>query len=277
MKHSDGKFKVDGLGELYYQEWLPEGDAKAVVFIAHGLAEHGGRYINVVKQLVPIGYAVYALDQYGHGRSDGPRVYINEFEDYIKPLKTFLDMVYVWQPEKKVFLLGHSMGGLIATYFLLDHQDEFAGAVISAPLTKKPDQISAFMETVVKILAKLLPKARLVGIDSGGISRDPNEVAAYVNDPLVYTGNSTTRLGAESLKAMGRISEQRENITLPVLVMQGTEDSLVDIRGAQELYEAVGSADKTIKHYDGYFHEIFNDLDKEVPLGDLQDWLEARL
>ena len=98
MKHIEKKFQVEGLGNIYYQGWLPEGEVKAVLFIAHGLAEHGGRYTNIVNRMVPLGFAVYAMDQYGHGKSDGVRVYINTFKDYIHPLKKFLDMVDEWHP-----------------------------------------------------------------------------------------------------------------------------------------------------------------------------------
>ncbi|MFN2145452.1 MAG: lysophospholipase [Anaerolineales bacterium] len=277
MKHTENKFTIEGLGELYYQGWLPDGDVKAVLFIAHGLAEHGGRYINLVNQVVPLGFAVYAMDQYGHGRSDGERVYINRFEDYIHPLKTFLDMVAEWHPGKKVFLMGHSMGGLIAAVYLLDHQEDFAGAIISAPLTKIPSNINAFSRIVVQILANVIPKARLVGVDSSGISRDPDEVARYVNDPLVYTGNSTTKLGAETLRAMEKVTAGRAKISLPILIVQGGADPLVDLSGAQELYDAISSEDKTLKYYDGYYHEMINDIGKEVVLEDLCQWLEAHL
>jgi len=277
MKHTENKFTIEGLGELYYQGWLPDGDVKAVLFIAHGLAEHGGRYINLVNQVVPLGFAVYAMDQYGHGRSDGVRVYINRFEDYIHPLKTFLDMVAEWHPGKKVFLMGHSMGGLIAAVYLLDHQEDFAGAIISAPLTKIPSNINAFSRIVVQILANVIPKARLVGVDSSGISRDPDEVARYVNDPLVYTGNSTTKLGAETLRAMEKVTAGRAKISLPILIVQGGADPLVDLSGAQELYDAISSEDKTLKYYDGYYHEMINDIGKEVVLEDLCQWLEAHL
>jgi alpha-beta hydrolase superfamily lysophospholipase len=277
MKHIENTFQVEGLGNIYYQGWLPDGEIKAVLFIAHGLAEHGGRYINLVNRMVPLGFAVYAMDQYGHGRSEGVRVYIHDFQDFIHPLKKFLDMVAEWHPEKNVFLMGHSMGGLIATVFLLDHQEDFAGAIISAPLTKIPSKINAFSKFMVLMLANLLPKARLVGIESEGISRDPEVVARYVNDPLVYTGNSTTRLGAETLKAMDWVTAGREGFKLPMMIIQGTADPLVDIAGAQELYDAISSEDKTLKYYEGYYHEMINDLGKEVVLDDIQQWLEAHL
>lgn len=277
MKHTDGKFRIEGLGELYHQGWQPEGEAKAAVLITHGLAEHGGRYMNVVDKLVPQGYAVYAIDHYGHGRSDGTRVFIPKFDDFITPLVKLLGMVKEWHPGKKVFLLGHSMGGLIAAYFLLDHQEKFEGAVLSGPAAKIPDNISSTTLFLSKILSKLAPTAGVLGLDANLISRDKNVVDAYVNDPLVYTGKTTARLGAEMLAGMSRLLAERGRISLPIILMHGSEDGLADPAGSQELYDAVASEDKTLKFYQSYYHEIFNDIGKEAVLNDLYQWLEAHL
>jgi len=275
MEHIEGTFTQTGIGKLYYQGWLPDGEVRAVVVVFHGLAEHGGRYINVVSQLVPQGFAVYALDLIGHGKSSGDRLYVNCFEHLTDPLKTFLDMVKTWQPGKKVFMLAHSMGGLVGAYFLLDHQDELDGAAISGALTKVPDNITPITMFMAKALAKLAPKVRLAGVDSSGISRDPDEVAAYVNDPLVYGGNTTARMGAEMIRAMERVKAEMDQITLPVLILHGGSDYLSDPEASQLLYDGVGSEDKSLKTYEGYYHEIYNDIGKEVPLADLLAWLEA--
>lgn len=277
MKHIENTFKQNGIGELYYQGWLPEGEVRAAVVVFHGLAEHGGRYINVVNQLVPQGFAVYALDLIGHGKSGGERLYVNCFENLTEPLKTFLDMVKTWQPDKKVFMLAHSMGGLVGAFFLLDHQHELDGAVLSGALTKVPDNITPMTMFMAKALSRLAPKVRLAGVDSSGISRDPQEVAAYVNDPLVFTGNTTARMGAEMIRAMERVNAEMGQIKLPVLILHGGSDYLSDPDASQTLYEGVGSEDKTLKIYEGYYHEIYNDIGKEVPLADVQVWLEAHI
>lgn len=277
MKHIEDTFTQAGIGELYYQGWLPEGEVRAVGVVFHGLAEHGGRYTNVVNQLVPQGFAVYALDLIGHGKSSGERLFVNRFEDLTEPLKSFLDMVKSWQPDKKVFMLAHSMGGLVGTFFLLDHQDELDGAVISGALTKVPDNITPVTMFMAKALSKLAPKVRLAGVDSSGISRDPQEVVAYVNDPLVFTGNTTARMGSEMIRAMERVKAEMGRIKLPVLLLHGGSDYLSDPDASQTLYEGVGSEDKTLKIYEGYYHEIYNDIGKEVPLADVQAWLEAHI
>jgi alpha-beta hydrolase superfamily lysophospholipase len=186
-------------------------------------------------------------------------------------------MIRDWQPEKLIFLIGHSMGGLISTAYLLEHQDELSGAVISGPAIKVPDNISQAIIFVGKMLSILMPKARLIGLDAEGVSRDPAVVDAYVNDPLVYTGKTTARLGAELLKTMQRVTKQAAVIRLPIMIVQGSDDKLVDPGGAQLLYDLVGSENKTVKIYDGFYHEIFNEPEHEQVLNDVQTWLEAHL
>jgi len=128
LKQQEGFFKGVRGANIYFQSWFPESEPKAVLLIVHGLAEHSGRYRNVVDRFVPLGYAVYGIDHFGHGKSDGTRVYVERFNDYTNTLKVYFDMMRGWQPDKPVFLVGHSMGGLISAVYLLDHQAELAGA-----------------------------------------------------------------------------------------------------------------------------------------------------
>ena len=277
MKHLEGNFKgVRGLN-IYYQAWLPEGDAKAVLLVVHGMGEHSGRYMNVVNHFLPLGYAIYALDHIGHGKSDGAREIVDTFSDYTDTLTTFYSMVTGWQAGKPIFLLGHSMGGTIASHYLLDHQDKFKGAVISAPLVKVGDSVSQATITIGKILSKIAPKTGVLALDATAISRDPAVVGAYVNDPLVFHGKTPARLGAELLSAMMRITAEAGKISLPIIIVQGSKDVLVDPSGAQMLYDKAGSKDKTLKIYDGFYHEVFNEPERERVLKDVEDWLQSHL
>ncbi|MBW1792235.1 MAG: lysophospholipase, partial [Deltaproteobacteria bacterium] len=226
---------------------------------------------------VPSGYAVYGIDHIGHGKSDGERVYVERFQDYKKTLKKYFDMIRAWQPEKPIFLIGHSMGGLISAAYLLEHQDELSGAVLSGPSIKVPDNISQAIIFLGNMLSIVLPKAGLIQLDAEGVSRDPVVVDAYVNDPLVYKGKTTARLGAELLKTMRRVTEHATETKLPVMIVQGGDDKIVDPSGAQLLYDLVGSGDKTIKIYDGFYHEVFNEPDHKQVLNDVKTWLEAHL
>ncbi|MEA3441213.1 MAG: alpha/beta hydrolase [Chloroflexota bacterium] len=277
MKHQEGTFKGARDTNIYYQYWLPDGEPKAILLVVHGVAEHSGRYMNVVNHLVPAGYAVYGIDHIGHGKSDGERVYVERFQDYTKTLKIYFDMVRDWQPEKPIFLIGHSMGGLISGAYLLEHQDELTGAVLSGPSIKVPDNISQATIFVGNTLSVIMPKVGIIQLDAEGVSRDSAVVDAYVNDPLVYTGKISARLSAELLKTMQRVTEGAAEIRLPILIVQGDDDKLVDPSGAQLLYDSVASRDKTIKIYDGFYHEVFNEPEHEQVLSDVKMWLEAHL
>ncbi len=275
MNHLEGNFKGARNCSIYYQAWLPEGDVKAVLFVVHGLGEHSGRYMNVVNHFVPLGYAVYGLDHIGHGKTEGPKEIIERFEDFTQTLTIYYNMVAGWQAGKPIFILGHSMGGLIATHYLLDYQANFRGAVISAPSIKIGESISPVTITMGKILSVIAPKAGVLALDASAISRDPQVVAAYANDPLVFHGKTPARLAAEMLKAMQRVTAEVSKITLPFIVLQGAEDKLVDPAGAQMLYDQASSKDKTIKIYEGLYHEVFNEPEHDYVLADVENWLAA--
>ena len=275
MEHIKGNFTGVRNTNIYYQGWLPEGDIKAVLLVVHGLGEHSGRYMNIVGHFVPLGYAVYGLDHIGHGKSDGRREFVESFDDFTAPLTIFYKMVAEWQPGIPIFLLGHSLGGLIASYYLLDHQDKFKGAIISAPTVEIGDSVTQLTITMAKVLSKIAPKAGVMSLDATTISKDPEVVAAYISDPLVFHGKTTARLGAELLSAMMRSSAEAGTIRLPVIIVQGAEDALVEPHGAQMLYDTIGSEDKTLKIYKGLWHEVFNEPERAIVLKDVEDWLSS--
>ena len=277
MKHQEGTFKGVRGANIYYQGWLPDGEVKAVLFLVHGLGEHCCRYENHVNYFVPKGYAIYGLDHLGHGKSDGQQEVIDRFTDYTDTLATYFKMVRGWQEGKPIFIMGHSMGGLITCYYLLDHQADFKGAILSAPAIKVSDSISSTTITMGKMLSVIAPKAGVLALDPTGISRDPEVVKAYVEDPLVFHGKTPARLAAEMLKAMQRVTQEVEKITLPIIVVQGSEDKLVDPDGAQMLYDRAGSKDKTLKIYQGAYHEVHNEPERELMFKDEEAWLGKHL
>jgi len=277
MKHQEGFFKGVRGANIYFQSWLPESEPKGVLLIVHGLAEHSGRYMNIVHHFVPLGYAVYGIDHLGHGKSEGRRVHVDRFEDYTITLKGYFDMIGGWQPDKPVFLFGHSMGGLISAVYLLDHQTELAGAVLSGAVVKVPNNITPAFLVVGKMLSVLVPRVGLLGLEADGVCRDPAVVQAYLRDPLVYKGKTTARLAAEMIKAMQRLKAEATRITLPVLMLQGSADRIVDPAGTKILYDAVSSGDKEIRIYDGFYHEVFNEPEHDKVLCDIEIWLEAHL
>jgi len=279
INYQEGFF--DGIrgAKNYYQCWLPEGEPKAVLLVVHGLAEHSGRYMHIVNHFAPLGYAVYALDHFGHGRSAGTRVYVEKFEDYTEPLKTYFDMVRAFQPNKPIVLVGHSMGGLIGARYLLDHQADFAGAVLSGPGIRMADHPSKFLICILNILSVLMPKLGVRQLESDVMSTDSKEVEGYVLDPLVHPGKVTARLSAELNKTSLYVQDKANQLTLPLLIVQGGADATIDPAGAQLLHNTVGSIDKTIKVYEGYYHEVFNEpkARRDQVFQDMQDWLELHL
>ena len=277
MKHIEGKFKGYKNLILYYQCWLPANEPKAVLLVVPGLAEHSGRYMNIVNHFVPKGYAVYCLDQRGHGKSQGLRGYVERFSYFVNDLKTFLNIVRSKYHDTKIFIVGHSVGGTIATAYAVRHQDEFDGLILSGATLSLGASVSSGLIIVARILSLLLPKMGLYIIDASAISQDKSVVETYVNDPLVYRGRIQARLGAELIKAMQILPRQMSKIDLPILIMHGTADQLSDPKGSQMLFEQVSSRDKTLKLYADFYHEIFNEPGREQVFADMESWLVAHI
>ncbi len=273
MQQKEGNFKGTGNFNLYWRCWLPDGQVKAVILVAPGLGEHIGRYHNLVNHVVPLGYAVYGLDHQGHGKSEGTRVFVDRFQTYLDDLKTFFDMVRKDNPGKKVILYGHSMGGLIGVSYVLQHQAEIDGLVASAPSLKAGESITPATITLARILSVVAPKLGVQALDSNFLSHDKAVVEAYDNDPLVYRGKIRARLGSETLSTMSRVEAQFPSITLPLLILQGSEDKIVNEAGARLLYEKAGSKDKTLKIYEGFYHEVHNEPGNARVFADIEDWL----
>ena len=277
MKHKEGKFKGFKNFDLYYQCWLPDGSPKAVLLVAHGLAEHSGRYKNLVNYFVPKGYAVYALDHRGHGKSEGMRSYVDRFSDYLADLKTFFDMVHKEHKDAKIFLVGHSLGGTLAVPYAVEHQQELAGVITSGASLVASSTVSPALIAIAGVVSALLPKMGVTVLDASTISRDKAVVDAYVNDPLVYRGKVPARTGAELARMWKQLPERMSKIKLPVLIMHGSADQLSDPAGSKLLYERVGSKDKTLKLYDGFYHEIFNEPEHKKVMADVEAWLTKHI
>ncbi len=275
MKHLEGAFKgEDGL-DLHYQAWLPAAKPRAVVVAVHGLAEHSGRYANLVDRLLPSGYAVYMHDLRGHGRSHGRAGYVERFSLYLKDLKRFIEFAAAEQPGRPIFLLGHSMGGTIVTAYAGEWTDGLAGVILSAPTLRPGKGVSPIAIFLARVLSRIAPTLGVSKLDANGLSQDKAVVAGYVNDPLVYHGKISARLAAEFLSVMRQLPERTPRIEVPALIMHGSADVLSDPEGSQYLYGLISSADKTLTFYDGFYHELFNEPGRDRVLSDLEAWLAA--
>jgi len=274
MKQQEGYFS-DRDQSIYYQYWLPESPPRAVMLIAHGLNEHCGRYEHLAAYFTDKGFAVYGLDHIGHGKSSGTRSFAKDFPAFINPILTYLGMINEWQQGLPVYLVGHSMGGLIGANFLIDHQDKVQGAVLSGSLTLLPDYVSDFTIRIGKLLSIVLPKMRLLSIDANGISRDKAVVKAYKDDPLVYTGKMTARISNVMNDGIARIAAEGSKINLPVLLLHGSEDSLCDPECSEYLHNLISSQKNQLIIYDGVFHEVYNEPEQETVFNDVLKWLNG--
>jgi acylglycerol lipase len=261
---------------IHTRTWLPAGAPTGVVIIAHGFAEHGGRYAAVAERLVAAGIAVRAPDHRGHGRSEGKRTSIVRFDDYVDDLTTVIAQARARWPSVRLVLLGHSMGGLIALDLAVRPGGPLDGLVLSAPAAC-PREVSRLTLAIGRALSRVAPNTGVLRLPLNRISRDPAVVDAYNNDPLVFRTPIRARLGTEMLDAMERVDAGLPSLRTPLLVMQGTADGLVDPGCGPHIYDRAGSPDKTLKMYDGLWHEIFNEPERDHVLNDLTAWLRSHL
>ena len=272
----ESSFAGAGGLEIFWRAWLPGGDAAAVVVIAHGAGEHSGRYSHVAQRLVDDGYAVHAIEHRGHGRSQGPRALIDRIDNAVADLDRLVVSACDAHPGTPVFLLGHSMGGTIGLSYALAHQQRLAGLVLSGPLAAL-EAVPAPMRITARTLSVLAPRTPLIAIDSALVSRDPAVVDDYRADPLVHHGKLPARTVVELAGAIEGFPAAVEAITVATLIMYGTEDGLCPPHGSVMLSECIGSSDKTLKGYNGLYHEILNEPEREQVLDDLCSWLSQRV
>jgi alpha-beta hydrolase superfamily lysophospholipase len=270
----EGRLPGAGGVELFWQGWLPADAPRGVVLVCHGLGEHSGRYGHVVDALVPAGWAVYGLDHRGHGRSGGRRAHVRRYADWLTDLDGFRRAVGARHPGLPVFLLGHSMGGQIALAYALDHQSDLTGLVLSAPALAN-NAVPKVAVGVLRAVGKVAPVLRPAGIDASKISKDPQVYAEYRADPLVHHGRPTLGLSTAVVGQFEVLPERARGLCLPVLMQHGTEDAIVDPAGFRRLESCCGSPDLTVRWYEGLWHEIYNEPERDGPLGDLRDWLAA--
>jgi alpha-beta hydrolase superfamily lysophospholipase len=257
--------------KLHVTHWLPEGRPKAVVLLAHGYAEHAGRYAYVAKRLTDAGYAIYAVDHWGHGASDGEGGFVPRFSAFLDGMSELLTLVEVNHGDTPRLLLGHSMGGLIATLFLIERQQAFVAAALSGPAILPAEPPSRFTVWISRFLSRFFPRLGVLSLDATGVSRDPAVVAAYQADPLVYGGKIGARLGKEFMDAMAVAQADAPKIRLPILIQHGEADRLTAPAGSRYLFEHVSS----VEIYPGLFHEIYNEPERDAVLGDLIGWFDA--
>lgn len=274
-EYTEDKFDgVDGF-RIFYRSWRPAGTPRGVVVIVHGFNSHSGQYLWVAEQLVADNLAVYALDLRGRGQSDGERYYVERFADYVADVATFVTLAKARERGLPVFMLGHSAGGVVACVYTLENQAELAGLICEsfAHQVPAPD----FALAVLKGLSHIAPHAHVLHLKNEDFSRDPAQVATMNADPLIANETQPTKTVAEMVRADERLKVEFPLITLPVLILHGTLDKATKPSGSQLFFDTAGSKDKTLKLYEGHFHDLLNDIGKEEVLGDIKAWIDARL
>ncbi len=270
-----GSFKgVDGLS-IFYRKYLAEAE-KARLVIAHGLGEHSGRYDNVVSRLLPRGISIWAPDHRGHGQSDGPRGHVSSFYQYVDDLHSLVALSRDTLPEgQKIFLLGHSLGGLIALRFAARFPEVIDGVIISSPSLGLPEDLPAVKAFIGRIMSSLWPTLSLSnGIDASKLSHDEEVVRAYLDDPLVHD-RVTARWFTEFALAMEAANRSAPEIKAPLLMQLAGDDHLTSVGASKRFFEDLPLADKTLYTYEDLYHETYNESaqQREHVLDDLDTWL----
>ena len=248
----------------------PRGEA----VIAHGFGEHSGRYGALTDHLVRHRYSVTAYDHRGHGLSDGLPGHVDRFDEYEDDLDRVLLSVRARRQSPELFLLGHSMGGLIALRYLAKERKSIAAAIVSAPLIEVAVRVPAYKMMIARVGARVAPRLRLGNeIDPAVLSRDAEVGLAYAADPLVNRVVSA-RWFAEATQAMEEIKQWASRITAPLLVMHGTEDKLASVEATKRMFDQLGSRDKELAIYQGYYHELFNEPEKQKIFDRVSIWLD---
>ena len=258
MTHATSTLAGAGGQQIFWQSWSPGVQARGVVVIVHGFGEHSDRYEHVARRLVAEGYATYALDHRGHGRSEGPRAVIDRLAGAVSDIDRLVVLAGDAHPGLPVFMLGHSMGGLLAVQYALEHRDRLTGLLLSGALAAL-DAAPAPARLIARMLSVVAPGAGLIALDASLVSRDPQVVAAYRADPMVHHGKLPARTVAELMAAGQRFPERVPQITVPTLIMYGSEDRLCPPSGSVMLGERIGAADMTVTPYEGLYHEILNE------------------
>jgi len=278
MKTESGTFVTRDGTSIFWKGCFPDTSPKALIHVIHGYAEHIDRYGNVVNELLPAGYTIIGNDHRGHGRSGGKRGHVVRFQDFIDDERQFYqDVIKARFPGIPYFVLGHSMGSLIAMNYVEQDAADIRGLVLSGTGSLPGTDIPKALLTITKILSTLLPAVHVKSpLPPEFISRDKDVVKAYVDDPLVYNV-ITPRLAYEMNRYVVIGAENAFKIKIPVLIQLGSQDTAFS--GQRELFDMIGAEDKTFKLYNGLRHEVYNELieDRRKVLADLRQWLDRHL
>lgn len=252
-------------GRVFYSKWEPDGPPRRIVMLVHGYAEHGARYGHVAEALTAHGAVVYAEDHIGHGRSEGERALITNFNHVVDDMHTLAEMARGDYPGIPLVLVGHSMGGLLSGRFAQRWPEKVAGVGFSGAV------IGDWQWARDAIGAAALPE---VEFDPMAISRDPAAGASYAADPLVYHGQYKRGLLEAEVEALDLFREANDRLTMPVLLMHGTEDPFVPFERSLQAVHDMPTEDVTVHLFEGARHELLNEINRDEITQRLVEWID---
>lgn len=274
-EHVDGYRGLPDGTKGYWQGWRPAGEPRATVVVVHGLGEHGGRYAHIGQRLAAAGFACYCADYRGHGRTEGPRANLGRMSDVVTDLGEFVTFARERAAGVPTFMLGHSVGGLIALQYATTHDHGLAGLVLSGAYMQVLG--SSLLKPMAKLLSALTPNLGVSVVPADALSRDPEVVTAYRTDPLVHHGKVPARSGAELLATTRELPARLARLEIPMLILHGTQDRIATPEGSRMVHQRVASTDRTLRLYDGLRHEVLNEPEGDEILDELVGWLSERI
>lgn len=277
VRSCEGSFQGVGGVRLRYRA-LEVAQPRAALIVVHGLGEHSGRYESFAEAMTASGVSTYAYDQRGHGLSEGRRGHVGRFYMFLQDLDRFVREVGgLIDVNLPLFLLGHSMGGLVALRYLEEYDTRFNGAIILAPWLGTAADVPRWKTTLAGVFTRILPSIPFSnGIDPDALSRDPEVAQAYRDDPLVHD-RITPRLFTEASVAMGAVQRRVDRIRTPLLIMVPDADRIVDAQRTLAFARSLPPDDVTVRVYPGHYHELLNEPDRAATIRELRDWLIARV
>lgn len=273
MSHEPTYFEGNRGLQFFENVWRPDGVCNAVLVIVHGFTEHSGRYAHVANKLNSNAMAVYAMDLRGHGRSEGDRIWVDSFDEYLDDVAFYIERVRRREPGKPIVLLGHSLGGTMAVLLVAQRQLDADGLVLSAPALSIGEAVFPILRRLAALVARVMPRLRLVRLGAGRLSRDADNVTRFRADPLVCHGRIPIRTAAEILRAVQRAAAAAAAVRMPLLVMQGGADAVVAPSASRDFCFQAATKDRTLQWYDGLYHDLFGEPEREQVLADLVAWL----
>lgn len=272
---NEGTFEGVGGLKIATRSWPAQGAPRGVMILVHGFNAHSGYMEWPGEQFSSNGLASYALDLRGRGKSEGERFYVENFSEYLDDVDKLVNIARSENPGLPIYMLGHSAGGVIATSYVFEHQSEIAGLVCES--FAYDVGLPHLVQLALEGFSHLAPHLHVFSLNNADFSHDPAAVDRMNNDPLIAKESQPAETASEMLKAADRLTRNFPQFTVPVFIIHGTDDKATQPGGSEKFFELAASTDKTIKLYEGHYHDLLNDIGKEEVMADIQAWIDARL